>query len=181
MVNSYYEGPIYEAVQKENKEEIKDIAKKVRKELCKFTRNLKAIIKKITTGERAGLLDPWIIDKFSGDLKLYGWQLVCFLNPARGTTLGAVMKGLNEEFKDVLGEEYELKAIKMNFILGALGKMEEISDEDKDATRKITKMYFLIVDEKKSKSPEEVEVKINKSDLSKLLKAQSAIGGEEKK
>ena len=59
MVNSYYDGPVFEAVQKENKEEIKAIAKKVRKELCKFTRNLKALVKKITTGERLGLIDLW--------------------------------------------------------------------------------------------------------------------------
>jgi hypothetical protein len=181
MVESYYEGPVFEAAQKENKDEIKGIAKKVRKELCKFTRSVKAIFKKITTGERLGLLDPFIFDKLSGDLKLYSWQTVCMLYPARGTTMGKVMSGLNEEFASALGEDYELKAIKMNFILGALGKMEEISEEDKASTRKLTKIYLLIVDEKKAKSPEEVEVKINKSDLAKLLKAQQGEGEEKNK
>ena len=56
MVDSYYDGPIFEAVQKENKAEIKDIAKKVRKALCKFTRNIKWYFKKINGGVRLGLL-----------------------------------------------------------------------------------------------------------------------------
>lgn len=179
MVNSYYDGPIFEAVQKENKSEIKEIAKKVRKSLCKFTRSVKWYFKKISAGERLGLLDPFIISKFSDGLKLQSWQLVCLIYPARGTALGESVKSLNEEFAEVLGEKYELTMVKIS--MGWIkNEIEDLSDEDKANTRKLSKYYMLIVDEKGSKQPEQIEVKIGKADLQKLLQAQEALEKEKK-
>ena len=178
MVDSYYEGPIFEAVQKENKGHIKDIAKKVRKELCKFTRSIKWYFKKINTGQRLGLLDPFILSKFGKGLKLYSWQMVCLIYMARGTTVGESIKSLNQEFAELLGDKYELKVVKLK--MGWItSDAEDLTNEEKGKTRSLWYYYMVIVNEKGDDTPDEVEIKINKDDLAKLLKAQAA--GEEKK
>jgi hypothetical protein len=179
MVDSYYNGPIYESVQKENKAEIKDIAKKVRKALCKFTRNIKWYFKKINGGVRLGLLDPFLLSHFGDGLKLYSWQMVCIIYPARGTKIGDSIKALNEEFAEVTGDKYELKIVKIK--MGWFSSdVEDLSDEEKEKTRSLWHYYMVIVDEKSAKTPNEVEIKVNKDDLAKLLKAQAAAGEEKK-
>lgn len=179
MVDSYYDGPIYESVQKENKAEIKALAKKVRKQLCKFTRRIKWYFKKINTGVRLGLLDPFILSKFSNDLKLYSWQMVCLIYMARGTAVKESIKSLNDEFAEILGDKYELKVVKIK--MGwVTGNVADLTDEEKEKTRSIWHYYMVIVNEKGDDTPNEVEIKINKDDLSKLLQAQAAAGEEKK-
>lgn len=179
MVSSYYDGPVFEAVQNENKQEIKTVAKKVRKSLCKFTRSIKWYFKKINTGERLGLLDPFFLTTMSDGLKLRTWQMVCLMFPARGTAVGDSIKSLNDEFKEDLGDKYELKLVKVS-IGWIKNDIEDLTDEDKANTRKLSKYYLCVVDEKGAKQPDEIEVKINKADLAKLLKAQEASGQDKK-
>jgi len=163
IFESFANGPFFEAVAKENKSEIKSIAKKIRKTLCKVKRNINWYTGKNTSGAKLGLLDPAIISSRNKKMELRAWQLVCIVYPQKKVPLGKCIADLNEEFSDVLGS-YKLKMVKMNVY--NTGKVKELTEEDKKNTKR-WKLYILIIDNDSSAEPA-FDVELDDSAMKKL-------------
>lgn len=174
VFSSYADGPIYEAVDKANKAEIKGIAKKIRKELCKIKRTINWYTGKKSSGAKLGLLDPVVISSRNRKLELKAWQLVCLVYPQKRVSLGKVLDDLNEEFSEILGD-YKLKFIKMN-TYNLTAKAKDLTEDDKNKTRSIFKMYILVVDDNSEKEAA-LDVELDESNMEKL---RNAIGGTAK-
>ena len=157
IFESYCDGPYFEAVAKENKSEIKAIVKKIKKQICKFTRSIKWYTSsKTIAGTKLGFFDAMILAATTKEFKMFAWQTICIIFPSRGTTIRECLDSLTEEFKDELGD-YEFKIIKFNAILGPIiNNPKEVTEEEKDKKRKMPNGYILIIDSKDAETPKEV-------------------------
>lgn len=172
IFESYCDGPIYEAVEKENKKEIKAIARKIRKKLVGTMRGIKWYTPEgKPAGNRIGIFDAYRIAKHSGELKLVAWQMVCILIPKKGTNFGTALEDINEEFKDILGD-YVLKSVKlkMNVLTGLLGVVrdKDVSETNPNEKPALLTWHVLIVDEKDAKTPKEISVDVEESEVKKV-------------
>ena len=169
MVNSYYDGPIFEAIEKENKDEIKKITKEIRKKLCKFSRKIKWVFRKTSAGHGLTVLDNFSLKSLGKELKMYSWQTVAFINPSRKTSMNEVVKSLNEEFKETLGD-YQLKILKAKLTYGVISSIKNLDKDESENKAKALQNYILIVDEKDSTAPNDITLKISKDDFNTLVK-----------
>ena len=212
IFESYCNGPIFESAQNSNKQEIKDICKKIRKELLSikrwnfpFKKNKKeqgasqnllhkkitlmiAFLKKlinfsgaklswiptfnsivgikllwefIVWGTNMWFFDPAIISYFNNkELQLRAWQTVCYIKPFKGSNISDTKKRLNKEFKEVLGDKYELEIIKLKYFAPSIRKKEVATDGNVHNLR--INNYLLIVNEKGTPvSNNEMRVKVD--------------------
>ena len=197
LFESYCDGPIFEKVQDIDKKEVRRIAKKIREKMMSFDRIRKngyfslrgtsttvwRRINNILNGIQSGLsafvwqfivwgtnmwiVDPAIIVRFNNsELNLRAWQTICYLVPRSGK-ISSIKKELNDEFKDILGDKYEIQFVKLKVIFAPwLGKREMEDDEDARGFHNI----LMIVGEKgTSTSNKEMSIKVDNEKGAKTL------------
>ena len=200
IFESYCDGPYYEKVNAANKEEIKRIAKQLRGRMMNDAHSIKGIIGTISSKGMTVLdvgfslfpitwipnilkyaFDMWVIDPIlitklnNSRLKLYAWQTICYVY-GTSYTLAEVKEKLNNEFSNILGDNYEIEIVKMKFILAAHRGKTALTDEEKGSTPERFSSYLLIVNEKGTPiSNKEEEIKVEGEKAIKLVSELKAV------
>ena len=109
----------------------------------------------IIWGSNMWVIDPAIITHFNNsELKLKSWQTICFVNPiGGGDTIGEIKNELNNEFKNILGDKYEIGIVKVKFVLGTLRGKKEAKDDESIGASSIFTNYLMVVNEKGTPLP----------------------------
>ena len=196
MFESYCDGPIFEKVNDENKEEIRAIAKKIRSKINKGHVNIVDYFKgKTQVSNKPSnfigiLVDTWVIDPAiistfnNSELKLKSWQTISYLVPSREDSIKNVLAKMNQEFKEDLGDKYEIDVIKLRLIGSVFTKKKELTDDEKERSGDFKDLFFrpllLIVKNKgtsaSNKTPE-MQIELSKESAGKLTKMKDKIVG----
>ena len=112
------------------------------------TSAISALKSLIIWGSNMWIIDPAIISSFNNsELKLKSWQTICFFLPIGGKNIGAMKTTLNTEFKDILGDKYEIGVVKVKFVAGTFRGKKEADDNESPAMNDLNN-YLLVVNQK---------------------------------
>ena len=196
MFESYCDGPMFEKVNEENKEEIKALARKIRTKINKGHANFidyfkgRAQVTNKATTFIGMMFDIWVIDPAiistfnNSQLKLKSWQTISYLIPSREESIKKVLEKMNAEFKDDLGTKYEIDVVKLRLLGSVFTKKKELSDDDKERMGNLKDLFFrpllLIIKNKgtsaSNKEPE-IKVELSQESVGKLTKMKNRITG----
>ena len=134
ILAAYEDGPLFEAVKRIDKGELKKVVKAIRKDVINYLAQNHVYVKKPGAFRK---LEQVVDAAFRDRVREKMFQVLCFIT-ASEKDLKKILKNVNQAFKEQLGE-YKILAV--NFAVSA--SVDAVYNKEKDA---VGSNYFLIVD-----------------------------------